>query len=241
VRTSIGFAADCQRASWISFVDAARVPIAADDSAAFRPLPAAPSPLDEALLGCGSAYGTSCEDDGTDLRFADASVLNQRSPGLEAPLPDGGDSLVLETAAWNWFARQALAAGIEPGEGDAAGCTFETPEGCDALGVEPQRFAARRVLADEPIPGPPLRWDWEMGTTFELASVEVVEGSLTPATLASFQSSLPVRVHVVGPFAGANGEPDAVAYWLPEPTGSLLAAGALGALAALRVIHRSRR
>jgi len=116
--------------------------------------------------------------------------------------------------------------------GEAAGCSFEMPDGCAPLGIEPGRFAARRVLPDEPVAGPVLRWDWELGTTFELTSLEV-EGDLSPALVALAADSLPQRVHVVGPFEGGNGEPDAVAIWIPEPAGSLAAATALGALAVL--------
>jgi hypothetical protein len=165
-------------------------------SPAFRTVPAPRSPLDEALLGCGALFGTSCDADGVDLRRADPSVLHQRFPGLEAPLPPGGDSDVLEVAAWNFFTMQALASGMEPGTGEAAACTFEMPEGCAALGIRPQRFAARRPLPDEPVAGPALRWDWELGTTFSLESV-AFEGDVSPVLRSLVEESLPLRVHLV--------------------------------------------
>lgn len=202
--------------------------------APFEPVPPMRSERDEALLGCGAAYETSCEQDGLDLRFASASVLYQRFPGLGGGLPEGGDSAVLARITWNWFAGQAMRTGTTPGEGDASACTFATPAGCASLETSPfRRFAARRVLPDEPIPGPDVRWDWEMGTTFELGPLET-EGDVPPALLDLLPRAGGLRVHVIGPFAGAGGEPDAAVHWVPEPKRALAAVAAVLALAALR-------
>ena len=152
-------------------------------SSAYRDVPAERSEREQALLGCGAAYGTSCDEDGVDLRLADAGVLHQWFPGLATVLPDAGDSDVVQRVAWNWYAAQLMRRGVEPGVGDAADCTFETPGGCADLDVAGPRFPARRVLPDEPIAGPEIRWDWELGTTFELGPVEV-EGDVSPQLLA---------------------------------------------------------
>lgn len=208
-------------------------------SSAYRDVPAERSEREQALLGCGAAYGTSCDEDGVDLRLADAGVLHQWFPGLATVLPDAGDSDVVQRVAWNWYAAQLMRRGVEPGVGDAADCTFETPGGCADLDVTGPRFPARRVLPDEPIAGPEIRWDWELGTTFELGPVEV-EGDVSPQLLALVLASGVQHVHVTGPFAGPNGEPDAAVYWVPEPTSPLALPTAAGVLLALRLRRRAR-
>jgi hypothetical protein len=202
-------------------------------SSAYRDVPAEWSEREQALLGCGAAYGTSCDEDGIDLRLADAGTLHQWFPGFATVLPDAGDSDVVQRVAWNWYAAQLMRRGVEPGVGYAADCTFETPGGCADLVVAGPRFPARRVLPDEPTAGPEVRWDWEVGTTFELGPVEV-EGDVSPPRLALFLAAGLQHVHVTGPFAGANGEPDAAVYWVPEPTGPLALPTAAAVLLAIR-------
>jgi hypothetical protein len=235
--TGIGFpdpavAALCG-AFWLIGAAGESVPIEPPAAAAYREVPAERSAREQALLGCGAAYGTSCDEDGVDLRLADAGVLHQWFPGLATVLPDEGDSDVVRRVAWNWYAAQLMRRGVEPGVGDAADCTFETPDGCADLDVAGPRFPARRVLPDEPIAGPEIRWEWEHGTTFELGSVEV-EGDVSPQLLTLLVGSGVQHVHVTGPFADANGEPDAAVYWVPEPTGALALPTAAGLLLALR-------
>lgn len=234
--TSIGFpdpaAAALCGALWLIAADGEGLPIEPPTASAYREVPAERSEREEALLGCGAAYGTSCDEDGIDLRLADAGVLHQWFPGLATVLPDAGDSDVVRRVAWNWYAAQLMRRGVEPGVGDAADCTFETPDGCADLDVAGPRFPARRVLPDEPTAGSEIRWEWEHGTTFELGPIEV-EGDVSPQLLALFAGS-GARVHVTGPFAGANGEPDAAVYWVPEPTRALALPTAAGVLLALR-------
>jgi hypothetical protein len=98
-----------------------------------------------------------------------------------------------------------LRRGVEPGIGEAADCTYATPDGCTALAASYVRFPAHRVLPDEPIAGPALRWDWETGTTFAFGPL-TVEGSVSPGLVAAIGTALG-RVHVAGPFEGTNGDP----------------------------------
>jgi len=213
------------------------LPFLPPDTPAYRALPEARTALEEAWIGCGPLHGTSCVEDGIDLFGTDPSVLYQRWPGFEPPLARGADSELLQAVSWNWFVRHLWARQLEPGIGDASGCTFATPNGCTGLGIEPVRSQPRRVLADEPIDGPALRWDWELGTTFELAPI-TIEGDLDPAIARLATDALRGRIHVSGPFQGTEGEPDAAVQWLPEPSASL--AGAVAA-AVLAVEARTRR
>lgn len=238
--TSIGFGDPsidtlCH-ATWLIAADGDGLPVEPPAASAYRDVPDERSELEQALLGCGAAYGTSCDEDGIDLRLADASVVHQEFPGLAGPLPGGGDSDVLRRFAWNWYAAQLMRRGIEPGLADAADCSFETPEGCAALHIIGPRFPARRVLPDEPVAGPEIRWEWELGTTFELGPIEV-EGDVSPQLLAFVRASGVQHVYVTGPFAGADGEPDAAVHWVPEPMAPL---AAMAAVAALLGVCRSR-
>lgn len=221
------------RAAWLIAADGDGLPLEPPAAPAYRDVPDERSEREQALLGCGAAYGTSCDAGGIDLRLADASVVHQAFPGLAGPLPDGGDSELLRRFAWNWYAAQLMRRGVEPGAGGAADCTFETPDGCADLDVAGPRFPARRVLPDEPIAGPEIRWEWEHGTTFELGPIEV-EGDVSPQLLAFVRNSGVQHVYVAGPFAGAEGEPDAAVYWVPEPASPLAPLVAAGVLLAIR-------
>lgn len=225
------------RAMWLSAADGTRLPLTADGGTPpYVEVPTSRSETDEALLGCGAAYGTSCDEDGIDLWRADANVLLQRLPWMEPTLPIGGDSEVLQRIAWNWFAALTLGSGVVPGIDPAAGCSFATPEGCADLAPAQTRFPARQVLPDEPIAGSAIRWEWELGTTFELGPV-AVEGTVDPQLIALLLGSLAPRVHVSGPFADADGQPDAAVTWIPEPASPLASAATLLVLLAE---HRRR-
>lgn len=224
-------------AAWLAAAHGDGIPIEPPNApSAYRDVPDERSERDEALLGCGPAYATSCDADGIDLRLADASALHQWFPDLAGPLPDGSDSDVVQRFAWNWYAAHLMLGGVEPGLDVAAACTFETPAGCAALGLPEGRFAAHRVLPDEPIAGPEVRWAWEHGTTFALGPLEI-EGDVDPLLVSYLLASGVQRTYVSGPFEGANGEPDAAVTWVPEPPGP---AAALTAIAVLFGIRRPR-
>jgi hypothetical protein len=224
-------------ALWLSGGAPHHLLLAPTRSTAYLAVPEARTPLDEALLGCGSLYGTSCSEDGIDLWWAHAGVLHQRFPGFAQPLPPDGDSEVLQSVAWNWFTGHALATGVEPGTGDAAACRFDAPDGCPDLAIEPRYYPARRVLEDEPTNGPQLRWDWELGTTFQLGPVSI-EGD--PSRVPPlFQMGL-LRVHVSGPFEASDAAPAVVTYWIPEANSDLAGIAAIGALCAAARLPRRR-
>lgn len=236
--SSIGFgdpssAATC-RALWLIAAEGGRVPLRPPETDPYREVPHERSALDEALLGCGAAYGTSCDADGLDLRLADASVVHQLVPGWPGVVPPGGDTEVLRRVAWNWLAAEWMRARILPQHGDAAECSFETLAGCESLGPGLPRFPARVVLADDPTPGPAVRWEWEHGTTFELGPIEV-EGDLDPAYLEAFYGGGVQRVHVAGPYLGADGEPAASVTWITESSATAAGTAALLCLVALRL------
>jgi hypothetical protein len=141
-------------ALWLSGGAPHHLLLAPTRSTAYLAVPEARTPLDEALLGCGSLYGTSCSEDGIDLWWAHAGVLHQRFPGFAQPLPPDGDSEVLQSVAWNWFTGHALATGVEPGTGDAAACRFDAPDGVpgsrDRAAVLPRPACARRRADQRP-------------------------------------------------------------------------------------------
>lgn len=209
------------------------------DLAPFRPIPDEWSALDQALLGCGAAYGTSCAD-GIDLFLADPTVIAQYMPFVDDELPSAWDSEVLRLVAWNWLAAHVLRAEVMPGVGDAADCTLETIAGCDGLPTSDVPFAVRRALADEPTPGRLLRWDWELGTKFEMGAF-VPEPGADPRFVDLVRArGLPRRIHIVGPFEPSPGaEPEAEALWVPEAAAIDAGTAALICLFALR--RRRRR
>ncbi len=96
----------------------------------------------EALLGCGSFYGTNCDTNGIDLFNAEASVLIQSFPEFEIGGPvatrySGGQSVTLPGA------RGPGQPGYSP---YVDGCTGPGPQGCNA--GDPGRIGNARTLVN---------------------------------------------------------------------------------------------
>jgi hypothetical protein len=130
------------------------VPLAVDpgDGAAEGPLSARLSDPQEALLGCGAWWGTSCDRHGIDLYNAELGVLFQSFASIPGSMPGFPDEMA--ALSWNFqLLLMVLSTGggqVDPQDPYApARCSFVRPELCSSVAafyrvITPPRAAGNR-------------------------------------------------------------------------------------------------